>query len=341
MNAKQILEKLIDHEDLSAEEAGWLMTRFMEGDLTNGLMAALLIALRIKGESVCEISAFARVMRDKSTQIPVFYEKLIDTCGTGGDNSGSFNISTTVALLLAGGGYRVAKHGNRSMTSKSGSADVLEALGVNINLTPAQVAECIDTAGIGFLFAPALHTSMKNVVPVRKELAVRTVFNILGPLTNPANASVQTIGLFSTALVPKIIAVLKELGLQSGYTFCGLSGLDEVCIAGETQVAALDASGRIREFRFRPEDHGFARASLDDIRGGDAGENAEISLMILKDELKGPKRDIVAINAGFAIAAVDHCTISEGIVKAQDLLAEKAGLGAVEKLRATSRRYAG
>jgi anthranilate phosphoribosyltransferase len=340
MNAKQILEKLIDREDLSIKEADWLMTRLMEGDLPAGLMAGILIALRMKGESVGEITAFARVMREKSTQIPILSERLIDTCGTGGDSSGSFNISTTVALLLAGGGYRVAKHGNRSMTSKSGSADVLEALGLNIYITPEQVAECIERTGFGFLFAPSLHLSMKNVVPVRKDLAVRTIFNILGPLTNPANARTQTIGLFSTTLVPKIIAVLKELGLRSAYTFCGLSGLDEVCIAGETVVASLDPVGHIHEFRFRPEEYGFHRATLDDIRGGDAAANADICLKILKNEMKGPKRDIVVINAGFAIAAADNTTIADGITKADRLLVEKAGLITLEKLKALSQHFA-
>ena len=201
MNTTQLLEQLIIGKDLTAEDATWMMEQLMEGKVTPAQMAALLVALRIKGETVTEISSCAQVMRKKSTKIPSNQDLLLDTCGTGGDASGSFNISTTVALLLAGGGYKVAKHGNRSMTSKSGSADLLEALGVNLNLTPEQVGSCIDQAGIGFLFAPALHAAMKNVVPVRKELAVRTIFNVLGPLTNPAGASVQVIGLFSKDLV--------------------------------------------------------------------------------------------------------------------------------------------
>ena len=179
MKTKNLLEKLLDREDLTFDEASWMMNRIMEGEVTVGLTAAMLVALRMKGETVEEVTACAMVMREKSTKIPVRYDLLIDTCGTGGDNSGSFNISTTVALLLAGAGYKIAKHGNRSMTSKSGSADLLEALGVNINLNPGQVAHCIAEVGIGFLFAPALHSSMRNVGPIRKELAVRTIFNML------------------------------------------------------------------------------------------------------------------------------------------------------------------
>ena len=246
MESTVILEKLITGVDLDFDEAVWMMNQFMDGTLSHSQMAALLIALRIKTETVSEIAACATVMREKSTKIPVKNDHILDTCGTGGDKSGSFNISTTVALLLAGGGYKIAKHGNRSMTSKSGSADLLEALGVNLNLTPQQVAECIEQTNIGFLFAPALHSAMKNVVPVRKELAVRTVFNVLGPLTNPAGAQHQIIGLFSTELVLKIANVLKELGTKSAYVFSGLSGLDEVCIASDTQVAHLDENGIIK-----------------------------------------------------------------------------------------------
>jgi len=341
MTAKQILEKLIDREDLTIAEATWLMTRFMNGEMPGSLMAAMLIALRMKGESVSEITAFARVMREKSTRIPVLRTDVIDTCGTGGDNSGSFNVSTTVALLLAGGGYRVAKHGNRSMTSKSGSADVLEALGVKINLTPDQVAECIETVGIGFLFAPALHASMKNVVPVRKDLAVRTVFNLLGPLTNPANAEIQTVGLFNAALVPTIIGVLKNLGLKSAYAFSGLSGLDEVCIVGPTKVAHLNSTGDVAEFLFSPEEYGFSRGRLEDIKGGNAIENAEITRQVLQDQIKGAKRDIVAINAGFAIAAAENSSIAAGIEKAKDLLRAKIGWETVQKLRQLTNRFAG
>ncbi|MCP4751785.1 MAG: anthranilate phosphoribosyltransferase [Proteobacteria bacterium] len=339
MDARQLLEKLTESNDLTAEEATWMMTSFMEGELTNSQTAAILVALRIKGETVQEITACARVMREKSTKIPVDYDLLMDTCGTGGDLSGSFNISTTVALLLAGGGYRIAKHGNRSMTSKSGSADMLEALGINISLTPEQVAECIHQVGIGFLFAPSLHPSMKNVVPVRKELAIRTIFNILGPLTNPAGANIQTIGLFSPDLVSKIIHVLKELKTKSAYVFSGLSGLDEVCISGDTQAAFLDPQGVVEEFLFNPEEYGFPKASKDSIKGGIPAENAEITRKVLRGDLTDAKRDIVVLNAGFAISAADGCALKDGFSKAQQLLNEGVGMPVIEKLKAVSNSF--
>ncbi len=339
MKTKNLLEKLLDREDLTVDEAGWMMNQIMDGEFTVSLTAAILVALRMKGETVDEVTACARVMREKSTKIPAKYDLLIDTCGTGGDNSGSFNISTTVALLLAGAGYKIAKHGNRSMTSKSGSADLLEALGVNIDLHPDQVAHCISEVGIGFLFAPALHTSMRNVGPVRKELAIRTVFNILGPLTNPAGANIQIIGLYSHQLVSKVINVLKNLGSESAFVFSGLSGLDEVCIAGETKAARLNRDGSISEFIYHPETHGYQKAALTTILGGSAFENAEITRAILSGKTKGPKRDIVAINAGFAIAAADDCSLEIGISKAEQLLSDGVGNQIIDNLVSISQSF--
>ena len=340
MDPKQILENLIEKQDLSLDQAIWMMNQFMDGNMTSSQMAAILVALRIKGETVTEITACARVMREKSTKIPISDNaKLIDTCGTGGDSSGSFNISTTVALLLAGGGYRIAKHGNRSMTSKSGSADLLEALGVNLNLNAEQVAECIEKANIGFLFAPALHSAMKNVVPTRKELGIRTVFNILGPLTNPANAGVQIIGLYSKDLVSTIIRVLQKLGSVSAYVFSGLSGLDEVCIKGNTQVAHLNENGDINEFLFDPELYGFNKAPLESIKGGSPSENADITNGILGGKTTGAKRDIVTLNAGFAIAAADRCSLEEAFEKANLLVDEGVGIKAIEKLVKVSNSF--
>ena len=332
MNTKNLLEKLLNREDLAFEEASWMMNQIMEGEVSSSQMAALLVGLRMKGETVDEVTACAKVMGEKSTKIPVKFDILIDTCGTGGDNSGSFNISTTVALLLAGAGYKIAKHGNRSMTSRSGSADLLEALGVNIDLQPDQIAQCIAEVGIGFLFAPALHLSMRNVVPVRKELAIRTIFNILGPLTNPAGANIQIIGLYSHALVSKIIHVLKGLGSESAFAFSGLSGLDEVCIAGDTKAARLSRDGTISEFVFNPESYGYQKATLAAILGGRASENAEITKDILSGKIKGAKKDIVAINAGFAIAAADDCSLESGIAKAEQLLSDGVGRTAISEL---------
>lgn len=339
MEAKQILERLIQKENLPFNEAESLMTKFMEGRLTSCQMASILIALRMKEETVDEIAACAKIMREKSIKIPVESEIVIDTCGTGGDRSGSFNISTTVALLLAGAGYKIAKHGNRSMTSKSGSADVLEALGVHLDLSPQQVSECISRANIGFMFAPALHTAMKNVMPVRKEIAVRTIFNLLGPLTNPAGAQYQVIGLFSNDYVSRIAAVLKRLGTASAYVFSGLSGLDEVCIAGNTKVARLNKEGDITEFIFDPEAYGYSKAPLDSISGGSPPENAEITKALLRNELAGPKRDIVIMNTGFAISAVEDCSLEDAFGKADTFLKEKVGMKAIENLVTVSNSY--
>jgi anthranilate phosphoribosyltransferase len=339
VEAKQILEQLIDGKDLKFEQASWMMNQFMDGKLTHSQMAGMLTALRIKQETVTEITACAAVMREKATKIPVDDPLIIDTCGTGGDASGSFNISTTVALLLAGGGFKVAKHGNRSMTSKSGSADLLEALGINLNLNPVQVADCIRRANIGFLFAPALHSAMKNVVPVRKELGVRTIFNILGPLTNPAGAHVQIVGLYDSSLVSKIIQVLKELGSKAAYVFSGLSGLDEVCIASNSKVAYLDEKGEITEFIFNPEDYGFKKASIYSIKGGTPQQNADITIGILKGEINGAMSDVVAINAGFAISAAENCSLEQAFGKAQELLAQGVGITAIENLKSLSNSF--
>lgn len=332
MDLKYIIENLIEREHLTQEEATWTMNQIMEGVFSAAQMAAILTALRMKQETVTEITAFATVMREKATSIPVHEAVMIDTCGTGGDKSGTFNISTTVALLLASGGYKVAKHGNRSMTSKSGSADLLEALGVNLNLNPEQVADCIKTVGIGFLFAPMLHSAMKNVVPVRKELGVRTLFNILGPLTNPASANVQTMGLFSPKWVSKIIKVLKELGLRTAYVYAGLDGMDEVSITDNTQVAHLNSKGEIEEFVFDPEAYGFSKVSISTLKGGDPKENAEITRGILSGTLKGPKRDIVQVNAGFGISALEECSLEAGFKKAGELLDSGAGIALIDQL---------
>lgn len=339
MNSADLLEKLIHGEDLLKEEAVWVMNQIMDGQLTHSQMAALLIALRIKTETVTEISACASVMREKSTKIPVKSDLVLDTCGTGGDRSGSFNISTTVALLLAGGGYKVAKHGNRSMTSKSGSADLLEALGINLDLSPEQVADCIERCNIGFLFAPALHGAMKNVMPVRKELAVRTVFNVLGPLTNPAGARYQIMGVFDSNLVVTIAQVLKELGTTSAYVFSGLSGLDEVCIASDTKVARLDPDGKIEEFIFNPEEYGYKKSTLESIMGGTPLKNAEITTGILKGTINDARRDIVALNAGFAISAVTNCSLRDAFKEAEGLIKAKVGYDKIEALKKISHSY--
>ena len=340
LSATKLLDKLLDGNHLIEEEAKWLMTNCMEGTIAPTQMAAILGALRLNRENVEEITAFVKVMREKSTKIEASYPIVIDTCGTGGDGFGTFNISTAVALLLAAGGYKVAKHGNRSNTSKSGSADVLEALGVNIMLTPEQVSKCIDQVGVGFLFAPALHSAMKNVVPIRKELGVRTVFNILGPLTNPASANVQVVGLFQPALVPTIIRVLAELGLRSAYVVSGENGLDEVSLDGKTQVAHLDSKGNINEFLFEAQTYGFAKADIVDIKGGTPEENAEIIRKIFSGEIKDAQRDIVILNAGFALSAADDISLKEGFEKAKAILDSGTCVSLLDRLATLTQSFA-
>jgi anthranilate phosphoribosyltransferase len=331
-HAVQLLDKLLDGIHLTTEEATWIMEQCMEGEIPAVQMGSILTALRQKKETIEEITACAKVMRQKATQIPTTKSMVIDTCGTGGDGKGTFNISTTVALALAAGGYTVAKHGNRSMTSKSGSADVLEALGVNLQLTPAQVGKSIDDIGIGFLFAPALHSAMKNVVPVRKELGVRTIFNILGPLTNPANANVQVIGLFSSSLVDEIAEVLRELGTLSAYVVAGEDGLDEVSLCAPTKVARLKPDKTIDSFQFNPEDYGFSLVSIDQLKGGTPEENASITKEVLSGRDTSAKTEIVVLNAGFAISALENCSLKEGFAKARGIIESGSGLTLIEKL---------
>lgn len=334
-----ILEKLLSKKNLDKDEATCMMQACMEGKLSNVQMSALLVALRSKGETVEEITACVEVMRKKATSIAVKKNLILDTCGTGGDSSGTFNISTTVALLLASGGYYIAKHGNRSMTSKSGSADVLEALGIYLDLTPQQVVQCIYEVGIGFLFAPKLHLAMKHVMPVRKELKVRTVFNLLGPLTNPAQANIQIIGLFHPYWVPKIILVLKQLGTRSAFVFSALNGMDEVSLEGITKVARLYSNGDIEEFDFLATDYGFTTCSLEEIQGGTPLENAMLTKSILSGQESGPKSEIVILNAGFAIAAIEECSLKDGFIKARNLLQSKKGILTLEKLIQFSNQF--
>ncbi len=337
---KGLLEKVIRKENLTSSEARTLMEALMGGELSPPVMAAFLVALRMKGETAEEITVFAQVMREKATPIAADYAQVVDTCGTGGDASGSINISTTVALLMAGAGHKVAKHGNRSMTSRSGSADVLEALGVKIDLTPQQVGQCIDQAGIGFLFAPALHSAMRHVVPVRKELGVRTLFNLLGPLTNPAGANVQVLGLFDPQLVGVMARVLKGLGVQSGFVVSGVSGFDEVALSENTLVAHLAPNGEIEEFEFDPEMFGYEKVPLTEIAGGSAAENAVTCREILGGALRGPKREVVALNAGFVLAAAEGLNFKEAFQRAEALLGEQVGLQALERLIQVSNGFA-
>ncbi len=301
MDFKGIISKVVEGRDLSEEEAAQAMQAIMSGSATPAQIASFLTALRMKGERVAEIAAFARVMREfASTISPKVNGKLVDTCGTGGDSVKSFNISTISAFVASGSGIAIAKHGNRSVTSKSGSADLLEALGVNINLTPEQVEKLIEQIGIGFMFAPIFHGAMKHAITPRKEIGIRTVFNILGPLTNPANAQAQLLGVFSQELVPTLAEVLERLGVERAMVVHGMEGLDEISICSETKVAELK-NHSIEVYTISPEDFGFKRAKVEDILGGSPQENAELAKRILKGEEQGAKRDIVILNSAAAI----------------------------------------
>jgi anthranilate phosphoribosyltransferase len=308
----EAVRALVDQRHLSRIEAAAAMEAIMSGAATNAQIAAFLTALRMKGETVEELIGFAQVMRQKVVRIRMRgdevaaltgtdREMLIDTCGTGGDAVGTFNVSTATAFVVAGAGLKVAKHGNRSVSSLCGSADVVETLGIDLNLAPAQVARCIDEAGIGFLYAPLLHTAMRHVMPARREMGIRTVFNMLGPLTNPAGANAQVIGVYAVALTEPLARVLAELGTARAFVVHGADGLDEISNTGESSVSEV-REGMVRSFKLRPEDFGLARATVAELKGGDREQNAEIVRAILGGE-PGPKRDIVLMNAAAALVA--------------------------------------
>ncbi|MBU0741939.1 anthranilate phosphoribosyltransferase [bacterium] len=294
---RALLDKLLDGVDLTGEEARELMSAIMDGAAAPAQIAAALAALRVKGETVDEIAGFARAMRERVDAVDVSGDKVIDTCGTGGDARGTFNISTATALVAAGMGITVAKHGNRAVSSSCGSADVLEALGVAVDLPPARVAELVDELGIGFMFAPRHHPAMRHAMPVRRELGARTVFNVLGPLTNPAGVRRQLLGVYRPALTVTLARVLGRLGSERAFVVCGYDGVDEVSATGPTHVAEL-RDGEVREYSFAPELVGLERCSLDDLAGGDPQMNARRVREVL-DGASGPCRDAVLLNAGF------------------------------------------
>lgn len=326
---KECIARVIEGVDLSEQEASEAMAEIMDGRATPAQIAAWLVALRIKGETVEEIAGAARVMRDRATRIPTANRLVADTCGTGGDNSRTFNISTAAAFVAAGAGLPVAKHGNRSVSSRCGSADVLEALGVNLDLTPDEVGRAIDEVGIGFLFAPALHGAMKHAIGPRREIGVRTIFNVLGPLTNPAGAQAQVIGVYSPELPPKLAGVLAKLGTGGALVVHGEGGIDELSIAGPSLVAEVRRD-EIRNYTVTPEEVGLARAGLDEIQGGDPAENAAIIRAVL-DGQPGPRRGVVCLNAGAVLYAAGRAaSIKEGVA----LAARSIDSGqAAEKLR--------
>jgi anthranilate phosphoribosyltransferase len=319
MNMKGFINKLVEGNDLTSEEAEQAMKTIMSGGATPAQIGSFLTALRMKGETVEEISACAGVMREFSARIdPKVDGTLVDTCGTGGDKVKTFNISTVAAFVVAGAGIRIAKHGNRSVTSRSGSADVLEALGVRMDMTPEEVKRSIERIGIGFMFAPTFHSAMKHAIGPRKEMGIRTVFNVLGPLTNPANADAQVIGVFDPGLTETMAHVLSRLGSSRAVVVHGLEGLDEISTLGETRVSEL-LDGAVETYTIKPEDFGIKRAAAEDLSGGEAKDNAEIAIKILKEKEKGPRRDVVVLNAAAGIYVGGKAdSIADGVSIAEE-----------------------
>ncbi len=336
---RESIAKLIEGHDLSRVESEGVMNEIMEGAATLAQMAAFLTALRAKGETVEEITGCASAMRDKAIAVKPQRVDLVDTAGTGGDRAGSFNISTTAAFVIAGAGLGVAKHGNRAVSGKSGSADVLEALGVNLDLTADQVALCIDEVGIGFLFAQKLHPAMKNVAPVRKELGIRTVFNILGPLTNPARTPAQIVGVYDAKLTTTMANVLHALGVRAAFVFHSDDGLDELTTTDINRIARFD-NGVVHEQRLDARALGLPRAARADLSGGTPSENAQITREILAGRERGPKRDVVLLNAAAALVAGGKAPDwAEGLEQAATSIDSGAALRALDGLIAESQAH--
>ena len=341
ITAQQALGRLVEQREIFHDEMLSLMRQIMSGELTPVQIAGIITGLRVKKETVGEIAAAAQVMREFAAKVPAKNsENLVDTCGTGGDAAHTFNISTTSAFVAAAAGARVAKHGGRSVSSTSGSADVLEALGVNLNLTPEQVAASIDATGIGFMFAPNFHSAMKHAAPVRRELGVRTLFNILGPLTNPAGAPNQLLGVFHPDLVGILVRVLQRLGSRHVMVVHGSDGMDEITLAGETMIGELK-DGEILEYAVHPREFGLESCSSDVLKVWDATQARDMLLAVL-DDLPGPARDIVLLNAGAAIYVADRAaTLGEGIERAREALRSGAAREKLKQLVEFSHRAAG
>jgi anthranilate phosphoribosyltransferase len=334
MKPQEALLRIIEHREIFHDEMLSLMRQIMAGEVTPVMIAALITGLRVKKETIGEITAAAMVMRELSTKVPVAERThLVDTCGTGGDSAHTFNISTAATFVAAGAGARVAKHGGRSVSSKSGSADVLEALGININLPPEQVAKAIAEVGLGFMFAPNYHSAMKHAAPVRKELGVRTLFNILGPLTNPAGAPNQVMGVFHPDLVGIQVRVLQRLGSERALTVFGREGLDEISISGETLVGEL-RDGEVREYEVSPEQFGLGVHDIRALQVATVEESRDRILKALNNE-PGAERDVVALNAGAAIyAAGISDSLADGVDRARTAISSGAALAKLEALRA-------
>jgi len=328
----ELIRKVAEGRDLSAPEANAAMTEMMSGKATPVQIAAFLVAMRMKGETVEEVTEFARVMREHVRPVRTNRRPLVDTCGTGGDAIKTFNVSTAAAFVAAGAGVAIAKHGNRSVTSKCGSADVLEALGVRFDLSPEEVGRCVDEIGIGFMFAPSYHPAMKHAMPVRRELGLRTVFNALGPLTNPAGAEAQVLGVYAAELTELHAGVLRNLGSKRAFVVHGVDGLDELSTVGETRVSEL-RDGEVKTYSLAPEEAGLRRAQMSEIQGMTPEENARLLVETLEGK-EGPARDIVMLNSAAAIAAGGKADrLLDGMAAARESLDSGAALGKLRELQ--------
>ncbi len=335
------LRLVVDKRNLDSASAEAVMTEIMEGQATAAQVAAFITALRMKGETTDEIAAFVKVMRAKvQPVVSKVHSAVLDTCGTGGDGSGTFNISTAVAFVAAGAGVPVAKHGNRSVSSRCGSADVLRQLGVNIEAAPETVTRCLDQAGICFIFAPLFHPAMKHAIGPRREIGIRTVFNVLGPLTNPAGAACQLLGVYDPDLTVRLAEVLAKLGSRKAYVVHGHGGLDELALSGPSRLACLE-NGTVRQFSLDPAELGLALCPSEAVRGGEAEENARIVLEVLEGK-PGPRRDVVLLNAAAAISAFhDGMDLRGGLELAARSIESGAARGKLDILVRLSREEQG
>ena len=330
MVIKEAIHEVINGKDLSYEMAQGAMKEIMSGEASQILMATYLTALRMKGETITEITASAQAMRDLGVHVKPDYD-VLEIVGTGGDEVGTFNISTTSAFVIAAAGIPVAKHGNRSVSSKSGAADVLESLGADITIDDKKSKEVLDKVKMSFLFAQYYHSSMKNVGPVRKEMGERTIFNILGPLTNPANASIQLLGVYNNDLVEKLAEVLKNLGVKRGMAVCGNDGLDEITLTGPTHCCEI-RDGGLTSFDITPEQFGFETCDLEELIGGTPQENAQITRDILSGKETGAKRNVILMNAGIAIyLGKEGITMEEGVALAKEMIDSGKALEKLEE----------
>lgn len=335
IDIKHVIQTVVDGDELNTAEAASAMNAIMSGQVTDAQIGALVTGLRMKGETVDEIAGFAQAMRNHALRVNVDSDEkpLLDTCGTGGDHSNSFNISTTATFLIAAAGVRIAKHGNRAASSRCGSADLLEGLSVAVELSPEKVVESVERVGIGFMFAPAFHPAMRFVGPARREIGIRTIFNVLGPLTNPAGAKHQLIGVGHPDIAVKLAAVLGKLDSQHAVLVHSEEGLDEVGIKGSTQITEYDAQvGQIETYEVSPEDFGLERGAPEALVGGDVAENVRITLSILNGE-QGPRRSVTLMNAGAGIYAADAAeSFEEGVRMAAEAIDSGRALQKMEDL---------